>query len=56
MAKKTYRVVGDSLVAGHVKGQTFEFEYTPEQEQALIDGGHVQVVPEKKPLKTDAKE
>lgn len=49
MAEKTYRVVGDRAVHGAEPGQTFTADITDEQEQALIDGGHIQVSTAKKP-------
>ncbi len=48
MSKKTYRVTGDSVVAGHKKGDEFKADYTEEQAQALIDGGHIKEVNEAK--------
>ncbi len=44
MSKKTYRVTGDSVVAGNTKGDEFKADYTDEQAQALIDGGHIKEV------------
>lgn len=41
---KTYRVTGDSVVAGHTHGDEFEHEYTDEEEAALVWGGHIAVV------------
>jgi len=41
MAKKTYEVVGDSIVHGFKKGETFVADLSETAEKALIDGGHV---------------
>ena len=47
MSKKKYRVTGDSEVAGCKKGETFSYDYTDEQERALL-GVHIEVVKESK--------
>ena len=44
--KKLYRVIGDSIVAGHGKDEEFDFDSDDWFEQALIDGGHIEVVEE----------
>ena len=42
MSKKTYRVTGDFEVAGAKKGETFTYEYTEDQERALLEGGLIE--------------
>lgn len=45
MAKKRYRVIGDSVVAGHEPGEEFEFDFDEGfNEAALLEGGHIEVV------------
>ena len=56
MPKQTYRVTGDSTVAGHEKGDTFQYEFTPEQEAALVEGGHIELVKGKRGTSTGSKE
>jgi hypothetical protein len=36
---KTYRVTGDLDVCGHKTGETFEYNFTPGQEQAHFASG-----------------
>lgn len=47
--KKTYKVVGDLIVHGHAKGETFSMELPEHAEALLIESGHVQVVPGAEP-------
>lgn len=44
MAKKRYRVVGESIVAGHEPGEEFsdDLEEAGINVPALIEGGHLQ--------------
>lgn len=45
---KTYEVVAaGAIVAGHRTGERFTFDYSAEQEAALIAGGAIKVVSEK---------
>jgi hypothetical protein len=46
--KKTYLVVGDSIVHGFAKGSTFTADLEPHEEALLIQGGHVVVKDSKK--------
>jgi hypothetical protein len=41
--KVEYEVVGTHAVHGHEPGTTFSAELSAEQEQQLIDGGHLAV-------------
>lgn len=41
MAKKTYEVVGESIVHGFEKGETFVADLAEHDEKLLVDGGHV---------------
>lgn len=43
MSKKTYVVSGPHPVAGHLPGEEFQAEFPPEQEQFLIEVGHLKV-------------
>jgi len=43
---RTYKVVGPHLVLGTKRGKTFTHVFTPEQEAALIEGGHITLVKE----------
>jgi hypothetical protein len=46
-----YRVIGGSRVAGHVTGDEFYLpNATPEQIQALIEGDHIECIPDPIPL------
>lgn len=40
---RTYRVVSDRVVAGHSKGEEFDFAFTAAQELSLIEAGHIEV-------------
>ena len=53
MSKKTYRVTGNLAVAGAEKGDTFSYEFTAEQERALLEGGMIELV--KRGTSTSAK-
>ena len=39
--KKDYTVVGNHNVMGHASGESFSAAMTDEQEQQLIEGGHI---------------
>ena len=41
-----YRNIGESVVAGAQPGDEFVWEYTPEQEAALFEGGHIEALPD----------
>lgn len=54
MAKKRYRVVGESVVAGHQPGEEFTSDSDAFNEAALIEGGALEIVePSKTPAKAD---
>lgn len=44
---KTYKVVGDAIVHGFKKGETFVADLAKHEERILVDGGHVTVAKEK---------
>lgn len=44
---QTYRVTGPRAVRGHAPGETFAVELDQALEEALILGGHVEIVPPK---------
>lgn len=48
VAKKTYRVAGDATIThgdkDYRKGDEFTADYTDEQEQALVEAGHIKPV------------
>ena len=48
MAKKTYEVVGDAVVHGCRKGETFEASLAAHEEALLVEAGHVVVAKAKK--------
>ena len=53
MAKKRYRVVGESVVAGHEPGEEFSFDFDGYNLEALLEGGHIVALDaEKKPDKS----
>jgi hypothetical protein len=44
MSEKTYKVVGETLVHGFKKGETFVANLLEHEEDLLVRGGHVEVV------------
>jgi hypothetical protein len=54
MAKKQYRVVGESVVAGHQPGEEFSHEFTQFEEWHLIAAGAIALV--KEGAKSEGKE
>lgn len=51
-----YEVIGPLPVRGRQKGASFEHEFTPEQEAALISAGHIKkkAAPKPKPQNATA--
>ena len=47
MAKKEYKVVGDLIVHGFKKGETFAADLPEHEERLLIESGHVKPVKQK---------
>lgn len=48
MAKKTYEVIGNHAVDGHMPGNQFVAVMDESRELFLIEGGHIRVVPRTK--------
>lgn len=46
---QTYKVVGESRVHGTEPGEEFTAALLLGNEQALVEGGHIELVPEEKP-------
>jgi hypothetical protein len=44
VSDKTYKVVGEAIVHGFKKGETFVADLVEHEEDLLIRGGHVEVV------------